>query len=428
MTARWRRRTFASLDKLILWAIAWLLGWRSRAFASLDKPNFRLFFIGQCISLLGTWMGGAAEAWLVFKLTNSNRMLGTVAAVSMLPLVFSPVGGGLADRFPKRRMLVVATLFNFFLALTTAILVFTGLIKVWMIVVLAILGGVILSVEMPVRQAFLIEMVGKESLLNAVALNTALFNITRMVGQGLAGPVMKLVGMSWCFLIDALSFLAVLASLLLMVLPPKAGPASQWKGFGHFFRYLREGFRYARGDPGVRTLIALLAVSMLFGLPYTSQMPAFAHELGLAELGYGLLLSVNGFGAVIGALWLAGQGAMYDRRTLVFRMQWLFGASLVALSFAPRVGLAIPAAMFAGFGMVTFFSASNALIQHEAPDALRGRVLGVWHCVFGSALPVGNVLMGFAAGAIGVRRSFAVGGAICLVFSLVAYARRPRAA
>lgn len=395
-------------------------GWTRTTFASLSKPNFRLFYIGQGISLLGTWMAQAAELWLVFLLTRSHESLGVVAAAGMLPLVFSPIGGGLADRFPKRRMLIVATLLNFVVALATAILVVTGWIQVWMIVVLAVLGGIVLSVEMPVRQAFLIEMVGKEGLFNAVALNTALFNITRMVGQGLAGAFMAAFGMAACFFFDAFSFLAVVACLVAMRFAAPTPRPSQWVGVGPFLRFLREGFRYVRADRGMRTLVMLLVVSMLFGLPYASQMSAFAKEdLGLSELGYGLLLSVNGAGAVVGALWLAGQGALFDRRRVVFRMQWLFGASLVALAVAPNPYVAAPFMACAGFGMVTFFSASNALLQSEAPDELRGRVLGVWHCVFGSALPAGQFLMGFAAGAIGVRSSFAVGGAICLAFALV---------
>ena len=399
--------------------------WTRRTFASLSRPNFRLFFVGQGISLLGTWMAMAAEQWLVLVLTGSNAMLGVVAAAGMVPLVFSPIGGGIADRVPKRRVLVAATLLNFLVALTTAAIVYFGVVQVWMVVILAVLGGVVLAVEMPVRQAFLVEMVGKETLLNAIALNTALFNVTRMLGQGFAGVIMHAMGMSLCFFVDAISFLAVVACLLAMRLPPSPGRASEWKGFGHFFRFLREGFGHVRRDPRILSLVALLAVSMLFGLPYASQMSAFARDvLGQKELGYGMLLFVNGLGATVGALWLAGQGAAFDRRKVAFRMQALFGVALVGLALAPNVQVALSMMVLAGFGMVTFFSASNAFIQSEAPDELRGRVLGVWHCVFGAALPAGQLLMGFAAGAIGVRASFAIGGAVCVVLALLLAAGR----
>lgn len=395
-------------------------GWTSRTFASLSSRNFRLFYAGQGVSLIGTWMGQAAELWLVLQLTNSNAWLGFVGAAGMVPLVFSPIGGAIADRYPKRRILVAATLLNFAVALTTALLVGFDVIQVWMIVLLASLGGAVLSVEMPVRQAFLVEMVGKESLLNAVALNTALFNITRMLGQGFAGVVMHAIGMFWCFLLDAVSFLAVVAALLSMRFATPAPRASEWRGLRHFGRFLRDGFRYVRRDRRILSLVAMLSVSMLFGLPYASQMSSFARDvLGRKELGYGLLLFMNGLGAVVGALWLAGQGASLDRQKVAFRTQALFGASLVALAFAPDITIATLLNVLTGFGMVTFFSSSNAFLQTEAPDELRGRVLGVWHCVFGAALPAGQVLMGLAAGFFGVRASFAVGGMVCLLFALL---------
>lgn len=393
--------------------------WAGRTFASLASRNFRLFYLGQGISLLGTWMGQAAELWLVFGLTGSNEKLGVVAAAGMAPLVFSPIGGAIADRFPKRRILVATALLNFFISMTTAALVLQGLVQVWMLVLLAVLGGIVLAVEMPVRQSFLIEMVGKRALLNAVALNTALFNVTRMIGQGFSGVVIHAIGIFWCFYVDAASFLAVVVALLVMRLPAPGTRPSEWKGPRHFGHFLREGFGYVRRDRRVLALIGMLATSMLFGLPYTSQMPAFTREeLGLAALGYGAMLFVNGLGAVVGALWLAGQGASFDRQKVALRVQTLFGAALIGLGLAPNVHVAMPISVLTGFGMVTFFSAANAFIQTEAPDHLRGRVLGVWHCVFGSALPVGQLLMGLAAEAIGVRASFVLGGVICLVVAL----------
>ena len=397
--------------------------WTRRTFASLARPNFRLFFLGQGVSLAGSWMASAAEAWLVYQLTGSKKLLGLTAAVSMLPLAFlAPLGGVLADRMPKRRILAMASLLNAFISLVLAALVFDERVQVWQVISLAALSGCVFAIEMPVRQAFLVEMVGKESLLNAISLNTFLFNITRVLGPGAAGFVILLWGTTaWCFLIDGTSFLAVFAVLLAMRIPleMKAPPEEGFR------QRLVEGFRYVARAPGIKVLIALLVVSMLFGHPYLSQMAAFAEDdLRVGSLGYGLLLSANGGGAVIGALWLAGLSDAFNRRKLVLRMQSLFGATLVGLSFvkAPHAAGLVMAA--AGFSMVTFFSTSNALIQADVPDALRGRVLGVWALVFGASLPAGQLLMGYVADRLGVPLSIRIGGAVCLVFPLLLSAAR----
>jgi len=391
--------------------------WTRRTFASLSRPNFRLFFLGQGVSLAGSWMASAAEAWLVYQLTGSKKLLGLTAAVSMLPVAFlAPLGGVLADRMPKRRILAMASLLNALISLVLAALVFDERVQVWQVISLAALSGCVFAIEMPVRQAFLVEMVGKESLLNAISLNTFLFNISRVLGPGAAGFVILAWGTAWCFLVDAASFLAVFAVLLAMRLPSEA-KAPPEEGF---FRRLVEGFRYVARAPGLKVLIALLVVSMLFGHPYLSQMAAFAQDdLRVGSMGYGFLLSANGGGAVIGALWLAGLSTTFDRRKLVVRMQCLFGATLVALSFMADPYAAGVVMAASGFGMVTFFSTSNALIQADVPDELRGRVLGVWALVFGASLPAGQLLMGYVADHLGVPLSIRIGGAVCLVFALL---------
>ena len=279
--------------------------WRD-TFAALKHRNFRLFTFGQLVSLTGTWMQTTAQGWLVYQLTGSKVLLGTVAAVGSLPMLLSVWGGSLANRHPKRTVVCITQTGMMVLAFVFAALVWSGHIRPWHILVLAALGGVAMAFDMPARQAFMVEMTSREDLMNAVSLNSSIFNGARVVGPAVAGVVMAQVGMALCFLLNGLSFLAVIAGLLMMRLPrfvPPAQPASTG-------RHMLEGFAYVAKHRRVRLLLLLFAVVGVFGWSYSVLLPAYATDiLHVGERGYGALLSANGLGALLGALTVATYGS-----------------------------------------------------------------------------------------------------------------------
>jgi predicted MFS family arabinose efflux permease len=398
-------------------------GWWQRTFASLRNRDYRIFFAGQTVSLVGTWMRMTAQGWLVYELTGSKFLLGTVTGLSLLPVfLFSTVAGAVADRMSKRRLLIGAQAAMMLVSLSVAFLVATGEIQVWHLVLAATLIGTAFAVDLPTRQAYYIQLVGRRDLLNAIALNSAAFNAARIVGPAVAGVLMAALGIAACFFADAVSYLAVIGSLLLIRTREHVPPSD---GKSHL-QLVREGFAYVRETRRVKTLMLLLAVTGIFGWSYVALMPAYAQDvLSLSEAGYGALMSANGLGALAGALFVAGRGEKRDPRRQVFGGLWLF--CLTLLGFAV-VGHPLAAGAFialSGAGLITFLSTSNTLIQLTVPDELRGRVMGVWGLVFGGALPVGSFLMGAVAQRFGVVVAMASGALVCLGASVLVYLKLP---
>jgi len=392
--------------------------WRE-TFAALKHRNFRLFFCGQSISLIGTWMQNTAQSWLVYELTHSKLLLGTVAAASSAPmLVFSIWGGSIADRHSKRTVLLFTQSAMMVLAFVLTALVWTHLVQPWHILVLASLGGVAMAFDMPARQAFMMEMTSREDLLNAVSLNSSIVNGARVVGPAAAGVLMAEVGLQACFLWNALSFLAVIASLLMMRLPrfvPPAQPESNWQ-------HALDGFTYVARHQRVRTLLLLFAIVGVFGWSYSVLMPAFAtDELGVGTSKYGALLSANGLGALLGALTVAMFGNRLPRRLLVFGGLGFFASMLLLLSLASNYYQALMLMAMAGWGMLLYFSTTNTLIQMSVEDRMRGRVMGIWAVVFGGMMPVGGLEAGTLSHALGVRPTVAIGAIVCGVAAMVTW-------
>jgi MFS family permease len=412
--------------------------WHRRTFASFSLPNYRWFFFGQGTSLIGSWVRSTAQGWLVYLLTGSRLDLGTVAALGQLPLVLSPVAGAVADRMDKKRLLLVLAAFAMALSLVLAALVWTGEVRTWHVMAVAALAGLEMAFEIPVRQSYVVEMVGKRHLLNAIALNSAMFNGARMAGPAVAGLLMgffgggdgagprALRGIALCFLLDGLSFLAVIFALLRI----RSTPAHRAEEGGLRAR-LAAGFAYVRGSRRARLLLTLLGVCTVFGWSYLALMPAFAKDvLRLDERGFGLLLSANGVGAALGALWVAGRPETEDRaviRRRVFGSLGLFGSMVVVFSRMTHPWLAAAALALAGFGAISFVSTSNTLIQLQVPDHLRGRVMGIWALVFGGAMPIGSWLVGAAAEAWDSPAAITLSGTACLVLSGLVWLRLPPA-
>jgi MFS family permease len=407
-----------------------------RTFASFSVPNYRWFFFGQGTSLIGSWVRSAAQGWLVYVLTGSRLDLGLVAAAGQLPLVLSPLAGAVADRMDKRRLLMGLALFAMALSLVLSWLVWTGEVRTWHVMVIAALAGAEMAFEIPVRQSYVVEMVGRGLLLNAIALNSAMFNAARMIGPAVAGLLMAafsrpgdppLRGIAVCFLFDGLSFLAVLFALVkIRSLPVEKDPEE-----GGLADRLMAGFAYVRGDRRCRILLTLLGVSTIFGWSYLALMPAFARDvLLLGETGFGLLLSANGVGAALGALWVAGRRENEARASIrrrVFGSLWLLSAMVMAFSRTSEPFAAAACLAFAGFGGVAFVSTSNTLIQTAVPNHLRGRVMGIWALVFGGSMPVGSWLIGLAAERWDTPSAIALSGAACLALSGIVWLRLPPA-
>jgi MFS family permease len=392
--------------------------WR-QTFAALRHRNFRLFFIGQLISLIGTWMQNTAQSWLVYQLTGSKLLLGIVAAAGSAPmLLFSIWGGSVADRHPKRTVLLWTQSSMMLLAFVFAALVWTNLVRPWHILVLASLGGVAMAFDMPARQAFMVEMTSREDLMNAVSLNSSIVNGARVVGPAVAGLLMTQAGLAACFLMNGLSFVAVIAGLLMMQLPrfiPPAQPGSNWQ-------HALDGFAYVAQHRRVRTLLLLFAVVGVFGWSYSVLLPAFASDvLRVGSREYGVLLSANGIGALCGALTVAAYGDRLHRRLLVFGGLGLFSAMLLLLAMTRDYYLAVVFMAIAGWGMLLYFSTTNTLIQLSVADGMRGRVMGIWALVFGGMMPVGGLEAGTLSHWVGVPWTVATGAAVCGAAALVTW-------
>ena len=392
--------------------------WR-QTFAALRHRNFRLFFAGQLVSLIGTWMQNTAQGWLVYQLTNSKLLLGVVAAVGSTPMMlFSIWGGSVADRHPKRQIVLWTQTTMMITALLLALLVATHQIQIWHILVLAAVSGLAMAFDMPARQAFMVEMTSREDLINAVSLNSSIVNGARVVGPSVAGLLMAHVGMAMCFLLNGLSFVAVIAGLLMMKLPRFVPQEHSGSALSHAL----EGFSYVWRHWRMRTILILFAIVGIFGWSYSVMMPAFARELlHVDERGYGILLSANGIGALVGALTVATMGHRANRRFLVLGGLWIFSGMLLLLSLVTNYYLALLCLGVAGWGMLLFFSTINTLLQTSASDAMRGRVMGIWALVFGAMTPLGGLEAGSLSHYVGLRWAIALGATICAVAALVVW-------
>ncbi len=387
---------------------------------ALRHRNYRIFIGGQFLSLIGTWMQSVAQGWLVLQLTNSPFQVGLVTTLSSLPVLFFTLPGGvLADRMDKRRLILLLQAGMLAEALTLGTLIATGRVTVGWVMALAFAYGILTAFEVPARQAFVVELVGKRDLSSAIALNATAFNVTRVLGPSVAGVLIATVGIAACFFVNAASYVAVLAGLAMLRLPPAApdtGGRSPWEA-------LAEGTRYVRDTPWPRALIALTATFSIFGYASLPMLPVFARDaLATGAGGYGLLVASVGIGATGGALALAALGTRVPRRPLLFAGGILFGGFLVGAAWTGAYWLAALLLGLTGLAMILTNVSVNTLLQTESPDALRGRVMGFYSFVVLGMAPFGALQMGWLADHLGIRVAFAIGGAVCLTVSaLVAW-------
>jgi MFS family permease len=380
---------------------------------ALRHRNFRLFTAGQSLSLVGTWMQQVAVGWLVYRLTGSAFLLGLVSFVSLGPgLVIAPLAGELADRFSKRHIVLATQCVMMLQALALGTLVLTDAVTIgWILVLMGVLG-VAIGFDIPARQAFLIDMVGdRADLPNAIALNSSIFNAARLVGPAIAGFAIAAVGEGWVILLNGVSYLFVIASLIAMRI---AGP-SRARPQGAVLRRMVEGFRYTFDFPPIRAILGLVAFVSLVGVPFSVLLPVYATDvLGGGPRTLGLLMSGVGFGAVAGALFLASRRTVRGLGRVIVAAATLFGTALLLLAFARSAILALPLLTLAGFGMMTQMASCNTVLQTLVEDEMRGRVMSFYTMAFMGTAPIGSLVIGAVAARLGAPAAIGIGGAACI--------------
>ena len=375
------------------------------------------------LSLFGTWMQRTAEGFLIYELTHSPIYLGYVGFAMGAPAwLFMMYAGVVADRFPKRTVLMITQSFMMLLASVLAVLTFTGLIQPWHIIGLAFLLGVANSFDAPARQAFVLELVNREDLTNAIALNSTIFNTATAVGPAIAGITYALFGPGWCFTINAISFIGVIAALKFMKLEPFVKLESKTSAFTD----LKEGFKYIYSEKTVLTLISLVGVISIFGISYLTLLPAWAVKIMHGDAATnGFLQSARGFGALTSALFIASLGRFAFTGKLLTIGSLLFPILLIVFSFLELLPITLVLLFFIGFSIILIFNLANALVQRLVPDYLRGRIMGVYSFTFFGFLPIGALLMGVLAEKFTEPTAVLIGAIVTLSFSIIVWFRVP---
>lgn len=385
--------------------------------------NYQFFFGGQLISLVGTWMQSVAQSWLVYRLTGSAVLLGFVGFSGQIPVfLLAPVGGIVADKYNRHRILIITQSVAMLLATVLAALTLTQHIQVWHVFVLAASLGCVNAFDIPARQAFVVDLVGREDLINAIALNSSMFNGARIVGPAVAGILVATIGEGWCFFANAVSYVAVITGLLMMRLEHQArAPLA-----GSALSSIIEGFSYVGRTGPVRALLLLLGLVSLMGMPYAVLMPIFADQIlhGGAS-GLGLLMGASGVGALIGALSLAARRGVRGLGRWVAFASAGFGVSIILFSLSRSFWLSAALLVPVGFSMMVQMASSNTLVQSMVPDNLRGRVMAVYSMMFMGMAPIGALLAGTLAQRIGAPKTVAIGGAVCSIGAVVFWSRLP---
>ena len=392
-------------------------------FAALRHRDFRLFYSGQILSLVGTWMQSTAQGWLVLELTDSELLLGLVTAAGSLPiLLFTLYAGVVADRRDKRGIILTAQFASLLLALALALLTSTGAITISVILGIVFLRGIADAFEIPTRQSFFVELVGKEDLTNAIALNSSAFNLTRVVGPALAGMVIGTAGIAACFFANAVSYLAVIAGLLAMrPRPPRPVRAAE-----SLRENMGEGLRFIWGQRLTSALVGLVAIASIFGFPYAMLLPVFARDvLHVGAQGLGWLLSATGAGALVGGITVAMLAGRVRRGPLLLASAASFAVLVGAFSYSRSLPLSLALLAGAGFSIIPFTATVNALLQSLVPDELRGRVMSVYVFMFLGMTPLGSLQAGAMARWIGAPAALSVSAAVFLCAVVFAATRVP---
>ncbi len=385
----------------------------SNTFRAFRNRNYRLYYIGQSISLSGTWMQTIAQAILVLRITDSKIALGTVTMLQFLPItIFVLFAGVIADRVPKRNFILVTQVLAMSQALTLTVLVWTGNVELWHVYTLALVLGVANAFEQPTRQAFVVEMVGREDLVNAVALNSGMFNGARLVGPALGGLLIAGVGLKWAFLLNAISFVPTIGALMLMDLRALHAVASR-RSEGNPLAQLREGLAFSFRTPAVLLIIILVAIIGTFGYNFTVMLPLLStYVLERGSAGLGFMTAAVGLGALVSALMLAGRGTA--TKTTLFAGGLAFSALLLMVALSQWFALTLLLLFCLGLANTAFAATANTSLQFATPDHLRGRVMALYMLLFAGSTPIGGFLTGFMAEHLGVSTALAINASVCM--------------
>lgn len=393
-------------------------------FRSLQYRNYRLFFGGQSISLIGTWMQRIAMPWLVYHMTGSAFLLGVVSFAGQIPtFILAPVAGVLTDQFSRYRVLLITQVFSLLQAMILAVLALTGIIQIWHLVVLSIVLGCINAFDVPSRHSFVVEMVEKkEDLGNAIALNSMMFNGARLIGPTVAGIMLATTGEGICFLINAVSYVFVIISLLMM----KPEKKKIRKKKSNMLTDMKEGFNYTFGFPPIKYLLLLLGLVSLMGSSYQVLIPVFAKEIlhGGSDT-FGFLMGAAGFGALLGAVYLASRETILKLSRLIPAATALFAIGLIILSFSKLLILSIILMVFIGLGLMLQTASSNTILQTITDDDKRGRVMSFYTIAIMGTAPFGSLLAGYLAKMIGTPATILISGATCLAGALIFLKKLP---
>lgn len=384
--------------------------------SALKNRNLQLYFGGQIVSMVGTWMQQMALSWLIYRLTNSAFMLGVIGLVSQAPsFLLTPIAGIVADRVNRHRMVIVTQILALIQAAILAALALSGHIQIWQLIVLGAFLGIISAFDIPGRQTFIVDMLNnRDELPNAIAINSSIVTVTRLIGPALAGAFIAWVGEGMCFLVNAISYVAVIVALFFV----KAKPAQTEAKKGAPLADLKEGFVYAFSFAPIRALLMLMALISLFGMPYAILMPAFAKDVfhGNATT-LGILTTASGVGSLIGALYLASRKGVLGLGRWILISCILFGAALVALGFCHSLVWALPVLAFVGFGGMVQMAACNTLLQTIVDESKRGRVMSIYTMAFMGLAPFGSMVAGALATKIGVGSTVTISGMACLAMA-----------
>jgi MFS family permease len=389
----------------------------STRFRALRHRNFQLFIAGQLTSLIGTWMQSMAQLWLVYRLTHSAALLGVFGFANQIPiLLLASVGGYVGDRYNRHRGVIWTQMASMVLAFILAALTLTHFVRVWHLILIAFLVGIVNAFDVPIRQAFLVQMVGREDLPNAIALNSSMFNGARVVGPAIGGFVIAWIGEGWCFVLNGLSFVAVIVALLLMRIEPREIKPSAHSPLKSFM----QGFRYAMSDMPTRSVLLLLSVLSLFALQYSVFMPIYALDIlkGTART-QGYLMSAAGVGAALGALHFAARTHYKGLARWIALTSTTCAVSLVVFSQLKMFWYCIAVLFVIGFTATSQMAATNTIVQNRVPDELRGRVMAVYATMFMGVQPIGSLIAGGVAKRIGAPSTLAAFGVLVLLGSLV---------
>jgi MFS family permease len=389
-------------------------------FRSLEYRNFRLFITGQSISTIGTWMQSVAMSWLVYRMTGSALLFGVVAFASQIPtFILSPFAGVFADRYNRHKIIIVTQILAMIQAGILAALTLTGHITVWQIITLGVFLGCINSVDIPARQSFLIEMVEKKEVLgNAIALNSAMFNASRLIGPTIAGIIVAVAGEGICFLVNSLSFIAVIVSLLMMRLNRAERKIPEM----HVMQELKEGVIYAFNSKPIRLMLLLLSVISMLGMSYIVLMPVFARDVHHGGPGtLGILMAAVGVGALIATLWLASREKPPTLEGTVPIASAIFSASIILFALSRVLWVSVILLAVTGFGFLATTASFNTIIQNIVHDDKRGRVMSLYAMAFIGMAPIGSLIAGAIANKLGATDALLIGGFACLFATFVFY-------